>query len=422
MTSHKVTELRNYVRQSSVPSRWHAATEQIQSERTRIFAAMEQDSSLRTYGFNTMLGPNDNKALTASEQESLLAGHLIGSPQEVSQLEARAILGSKIIQLANGGTGVSPAAFSHILQQAEGCELPLEIDLLASYGSGDVVPGAWWVRATFGTGYSWQPGDVISLINGSFVSCAYSFLLLESYLHALTRFLNLTRHVFRRPTELAPMNGIDHALSSLYLERPAWDNPPQLPVSARDVFPVLHSATSALRDLFSVLEVSYSRPSGNPLFELHDGSVHARSQSSFLNLRLASTLAQINSAVSQLAGATQRAVEIVSGTLRADSESPVSAHVSLCAVQWPKVAEAYRLHLTGGTPLDFTGSMSGGVEDMWDLTLSTSLICRDRVAVFQRQLNVLEACVTAAVPEYTPALSANHLWSLVESDALAPVQ
>lgn len=412
MEYDKLSELRQYVNAGVIPQRWQAASLLISAERAEIIKAVFSGNAHGgAYGFTSMLGPNDHREMSPEQQQIMLAGHCVGTPSELSEPEARAILASKIIQLANGGTGMSAARYNDLLAVARQTPGSVNVDLDASYGSGDVVPAAWWVKSIWGESTNWQAGDLIALINGNFVSNAFSYLVFDKLLNTVAAFVNLTAETHKQFISGATGNLLDFKLNALYVNHTGWDSPPQLPVSQRDIFPILHSASSNLYRFAEALESSLAAKSGNPIFIKEQGRVVAKSQSSFLNLELSGGLHAINSTVAQLSAATQRATEIVCSKLLQDADDFTTQ--ILQAVQLPKVSEAYKLQIATPLLVNYSGSMSGGVEDLWDLNLPNSRELLRKLNILEKQLDTLKTATEHAGIDVGQQVTAKHLWESI---------
>lgn len=410
MRYKKLSELRGYVQYNSVPQRWIDMLSVIIDERKAILDALRSNiNSAGVYGFTSMLGPNDHKDMLSEQQNIMLSGHYVGIPTELSEIESRAILASKIIQLSNGGTGISGSRYKDLLDISKVSCPKVEIDLDASYGSGDVVPAAWWVRSLWAEDTCWNPGDLISLINGDFISTAFSYLVFEKLLRNFASFVNLTCGLYKQFIPGVPANYLDVVINSLYETHDGWDSPPQLAVSQRDVFPILHSVTSNLYSFADALEIAYSAHSGNPIFIRDGEKILAKSQSSFLNLELSGSLQGVNSLIAQMSASVQRATEIIcSENLNPGDNFTASA---LRLVQFPKVSEAYKLQISLPLPLNYSGSMSGGVEDFWDLNLINSREILRKLAIFEKQLQLLEESIYSSGRKISHKINEEEIWS-----------
>lgn len=415
MAFEKLNEILCFIQNSAVPRRWVEAEKGIAAEREAVFKALEENRGLRgAYGFTSMLGPNDHKDMQPWQQEFMLLGHLVGIPDPLADIESRAILASKIVQLSNGGTGISPLRYHELLEfSTSSPDKIVNVDLDASYGSGDVVPAAWWVYSLWGEGVKWNPGDLISLINGDFISNAYACLVFEKILKNVAMFVNLTSISYKKFIPGSPANSLDNFLNSFYVSRDNWDEPPQFSVAQRDVFPILHAITTSLYSFSETLELAYSSHSGNPIFVKEDGSMVAKSQSSFLNLELSNCLNQMNSLLSQISSSAQRATEISCKDGTCDDGGNDFENSRLRLVQLPKVSEAYRIRISSPLPLNYSGSMSGGVEDLWDLNLMNSRLLLGKIKIFEKQLSLLEDTLNIVGKSRPNVVSRDDIWEIL---------
>lgn len=409
MRYEKLSELRGYVQHGVVPQRWSDALSLIAEERREVLQALgSTKNTAGVYGFTSMLGPNDHKSMPSEQQHIMLSGHHVGIPMELAENEARAVLASKIIQLSNGGTGISDSRYQDLLDISKLPCLEVEMDLEASYGSGDVVPAAWWVRSLWAEDTCWHPGDLISLINGDFISNAFSYLVFEKILQNFAYFVNLTCGIYKQFIPGVPANRLDIFINSYYEAHDGWDSPPQLAVSQRDVFPILHSATSNLYNFADALEVAYLAHSGNPIFIRDADGIVAKSQSSFLNLELSGSLHGVNALIAQISASVQRATEIVCSNNLCGGDDFRDSTLRL--VQFPKVSEAYKLQISSPLTMNYSGSMSGGVEDFWDLNLINSREILRKMGILEKQLLLLEQSLRSSGWKFSRQVSGEKIW------------
>ncbi|XKH58633.1 aromatic amino acid ammonia-lyase (plasmid) [Citricoccus nitrophenolicus] len=383
----RLDQVTDYIRHHHLAPDWLLASSRIRHERTQIVNAL-QSTGKAVYGFTSMLGQLDTRVMATEEQDLVLQSHLVGVPEIISSPAVRAITGAKISQLAAGGSGISPEAWRALLSVAPHVGETL-MDLNASYGAGDVVPAAWWATGVL-PGQQWQAGDVIALINGNHVAVGISVLAYLDLERAVDRF-----GLLAGPEMVAPLEASSGrhaaALTGRMQSRPAWQELPQAPVSTRDGSPTARLVQNAMDVLGTELEHALSRPSGNPVFTVEGGTVGAHSQSSFLNPSLTSALVAAQHAVAHLAAVTQRATEITAERVLAEPDATSTVR-GVMAVQQPKVSEAYRQQIASHhSPMHLSGSMSGGVEDLWDNALLTARSVLRSLSLFDRQLDILES-------------------------------
>lgn len=315
------------------------------------------------YGFSTLLGHLDNITAVSAEQANLLRGHLVGTPGELSEGDFRLLTAVKVQQLSLGGSGVSPATYEALLEYVDTWTGPAMGAWESSYGSGDVVPGAWWANALFGTvaeAGALPAGDLIALINGNFVSTARSIATTIELQRVLTSFVQVawtmgdTRHElnFDGDFEVGP---------------PVWLESVQAPVSLRDPRPLLGNIRSMWGQLIDALWGDLNAASGNPLFTGFDDDVRDVSQSSFLNYELADALSRAITVLVRAGGQLQRYIE----HLCLASAELVVGREKVKYVQPPKVATAVHADLSRtDTGLRQTYlATSEGIEDACDETL-----------------------------------------------------
>ena len=375
----------------SVPEEWREAGRRLESDRYSVLGILQDPSGPRVYGFNTLLGHLDGETSVVEDQDDLLHAHLVGPTWEVDPHFLRLMTACKLEQLSRGGTGIDPATYQALLDKPE----PDGRDgaWFASYGSGDVVPAAWWVsRRVIPVAGPLRAGDLISLINGNFVSTAAGVVVVTRLVDVVTRFV--AQYVsFAEAGPPAILSGTQleagKALEDLLQLFPpsSEQRARQLPVSVRDAGAVLRPIVLNLSRLIEALCARLERPSGNPLFAPDAaGRWRAWSQASFLDVQLTLELTNAMQMMHLLCGVTQRLAEhAVEGM-----EGPRAQ------VQPPKVVKALveQAHLVAGVlPAQFTGSDSHGVEDLRDLSLLTAVRAVRLCAVLDECVEVLSAVI-----------------------------
>lgn len=356
---------------------WLSARERIRDERGAVDAMLDRHDADAVYGFNTFFGPLDNQSLAQSEQARLLEAHLVGHAVVHDTETSRAVLAARISRSAVGATGCSAEAFDMLLSAWEDESFRLTADLSASYSSGDVVPGAWFVHSVFTDDEVPRVGDVIALINGDFVSTGLG-------LRALAELAVLTREVGRTAIELGAMIDlrspavaplVTRVVASWGLENRATRTQIQRTVAQRDALVPLTLLLRTWHHMDEALEERLSRPSGNPLFASEEGEMRAYSQSSFLGPELSLQLAAASRAA---IFATEYIVRLFSLAM----EERWREQCDVLAVQPPKVMLAKVLGTASRVAeLNvFTGAESGGVEDVWDYSLTEARRLLDTIA------------------------------------------
>lgn len=374
---------------SGVPAaRWVEAREGIEAERASALSGIALRPDDPVYGFTTLLGPLDGHDSDELQMETVLSAHIVGQGVTVPEFWERMIHAVKLQQLSNGGSGVSVEAYVEALE-AFGVERELVLDLRASYGSGDVVPGSWWIKGVFAdTPYS--RGDLIALMSGSFISVGATLgalLRLEDSLPEAFAILMGVGMVHPCVYEPGADRDLLEVLAGLQdTERGRV----QLPVSLRDLGASLVPLVRQVDLLEASIGRVLGRSSANPLFHETEGGLGARalSQSSFLSLEVRFAMEGLMSAVSMLGGVLQRAME---SHLALDGGRDTSR---VGMVQPAKIVYAYYLEMLSlHAPYGFVGSMSGGVEDLWDGVLVRSRQLDQMVTLLGRQLAVIADAV-----------------------------
>lgn len=367
---------------------WVEAVERIREERMLVLAHLAAHPEEPAYGFTTLLGPLDGVEYSEEALAEVRRAHRVGTPRRESALFARVVTAVKLTQLAHSFTGVSAESYERLIDR-----LPvvgeIDIPLQASYGAGDVVPATWWADQVLGEARL-PRGDFIALINGSFIAAAVAALAGARTQSALGRVVALLVRSAPVHPRLAREGGDRELLERLApFAIESVRHRTQLPVSGRDAGPVVLGLHDPLVRLEAALESAVSSASGNPLFHrAEDGTgVVAVSQSSFLDFRLRTALDSVESSLSLAAGTMQRWME--RQALRSAEESTSAASV---LVQPPKVLEALRaqMEVPGGV-LGFSGSMSGGVEDLWDGATAKALVILRKLDLLEQQLEIASA-------------------------------
>ncbi|MEO9078175.1 MAG: aromatic amino acid lyase, partial [Rhodanobacter sp.] len=253
---------------------WLERRATIVEQRHRLVTMLAREPHFPVYGFTTLLGQLDNTQISAEDQYRLLRGHLVGEPGELLDPMPMMLLATKIEQLTQGGSGIHFETYDFLLDR---CRTPIESmsgAWFASYGSADVVPGAWWLHGLTagGTQPRLQMGDLIALISGNFVSTAFALAASVQLLDYLSVFLG---HAFLSAD--APPTGTTAAARTwLYRELdtrirrpgPAIHEhlPTQRPVSTRDVSVYVSPIAKVVDELRDALEFRLAGCTSNPLF------------------------------------------------------------------------------------------------------------------------------------------------------------
>lgn len=331
----------------------HDAVPRMYAERSRVEKLLSNGSQ-KVYGFNTLFGPLDGQSATNDDQRLLLDGHLLGRPIALPATLLRLLLQTKLHQLSQGGSGISGNTFEGILRALSDRKLPTcKADLTASYGSADVVPGAWICDFLVDSGYISleNPGDVIALISGNYCSTAAA---------------SATFIKFRNDMEVS-LNLVDQAS---HLIKSCSTEDRQISVALRDITPLRRAVNHAVSCLKRAIEERLASQPANPQFRSSEVSMVAVSTSSFLDFKLTLALTTATQVLVLMAGYLQRSVEHLCLSMQHTSERDIAS------IQPPKVASAFLENLrakSGHLATNFTGQDSENLEDARDLSLITTL-------------------------------------------------
>lgn len=383
------------IRSGDPADEWLKAQNTIASQRALVDRHLSTTDRPRVYGFDTLLGPLDSEAAGDDSQLMLLNAHLQGRKGDVGRDTFAAMTAVKLEQLSLGGTGIHPETFTGILNSMALDDSTYSGAWKDSYSSGDVVPASWWVKNIMDRGLipCLHPGDVIALINGNFVSTAMGVMTLNSLSRYFAKFLATSAAVVDPgPAQLqaddVPRRLVEAIWDRKYI-RPLPASDIQRPVSVRDGRLYVGVIAATLRQLSAALSERLSRSSGNPLFVVQpNGALGSMSQASFLGFSLTQAATSAMQALSLCMGAVHRFTQQKSDELQGRSMEPLQY-----AVQPPKISRAIleeaKLRF-GNLPLSFTGVESGGVEDVWDLSLATTGMLADFVTAANSQLQPLQ--------------------------------
>lgn len=347
---------------------WEESVSVIAKARSQVERFL--DAGGHAYGFSTFFGHLDRYPIDPAQSRQILEAHLIGETQIVDAAVIRAISVVKICQLSQGLNGISVGAYRTLLEEF-GKESDSPLDLDASYGSGDVVCGSWWVRAVFGDAPEYRQGDVISLINGHFVVPGL-------LLHHRDEFRGILS------TALRLINTAQQMI-------PPGEG--QLPVSTRDLSPLTSHVNSVLEELDRTLVSLSNQGTGNPLFTENLGEVWPQSNSSFLGFGVSTAVWRLGDVI-RLLSAYVRAVTHTIAILREqEAAAPVDAAYW---VQYPKVSKAYldQIDELLTDSVTYGQAESGGVEDIGDGALIRMRRVASVIPLFRKQLDLLSALLT----------------------------
>jgi hypothetical protein len=395
--------LESFATRSPNPA-WIEATSLVLDERALVDASLASADAAPVYGFTTRLGHEDSLALSVEEQRDLLRDHLVG-PASWAPAEWRHLLAAtKAEQLHHGGSGVHPDAYRAVLG-ALGRGGAIEGNWVNSYSCGDVVPGAWFAAdllADHGDLLT-HPGDLITIINGHYISTSLSLVATASLARSVAALLAAWLPG-SGAAEAQPLSG-----APSQWQGQAGASPLQAPISLRDPDPVLAAVNRTFGAIGAALEARLGSPSCNPRFAPTPAGVRAVSQSSFLDYELTFALTNALQLAALTAGLWQRLIQH-----RCDQ--PAGEGEVSHRIQAPKTAQGLveRVRLAAQLPTAFSGFDSQGIEDLRDLSLSTAQML-SRLSVLLGDFEEIWATTGARVP----AADVRQLTGLLLGRALA---
>ena len=364
MLNDSLGELLAFRNHNVVPECVQEFANRVDEERLLVEQYLNSPAHPVVYGFNTLLGPLDDQKTYSSSLRELADGHLVGAVESSPRGLLSLMTQVKIMQISRGGSGLSGDSFRVLLAKGRQ-DFTAEGAWRASYGSGDVVPAAWWARALFGDDlYRLPAGDFIALVNGNFCSTAAAIAGYQECLDLFANILVLGGQCCSRPRFDDSQAGIAGYLKPLGGTAVAYSaGNVQLPVSVRDLLPVVHASEAALKGLRGAINDRLLTQSGNPLFCFAGETSHV-SQSSFLDVRLTMSVNQCLTALSFCVAALVDWVEFLARAAESISERVAS-------VQIPKIARAIQSQIAvvmGDVSVPVVRE-SGGVEDLADGSL-----------------------------------------------------
>ena len=390
----------------AAPERWNDALQTIAAERDAIESLLATQPPPHIYGFTTMLGQLDSHSAERSNQPELLDAHLVGTTRSAPAGFIALTTYCKIEQLHHGGSGVHPATYSALLASDRGSQGSATGAWLSSYGAGDVVPAAWWIHNALSPSARAElaQGDLIALLNGSFYSTSYGIAAALAAVDCLAAFLRRAARLCSYPVSRRERGGalLSPKLGEYFATHGVArsSDQTQLPISLRDADAYLAPIAVAVAAVGEALERRLSTPSANPLFRVVADDVSVESQSGFLDVTLTLALTNLAQVLHLVTRAAQRMIVHVTDAQIDDSGRPDPRHV-----QPPKAAMAIveRATLVGGQlPIQFTGSDSGGIEDLRDLSLLTGSVVLELVALANEALAILDTAVPAVARDPEP--------------------
>lgn len=350
------------VESGTLPEHITSPVNRLSAEREAVDAYLTGPTSPKVYGFNTFLGQRDDTQATEDYQERMFAGHLVGRETNISKDKLKFLTIAKLYQLSEGGSGVSPEAFTRAVKTWP-CESGLNRHgaWWDSYGAGDVIPGSWWIHSVLGRDCpEWlKPGDLIALMSGSFVSTGFALDLAGRLVDYFSGSLAvLSNHATAPVPRFAGDSRLAKAYTEAAVSQPSPLTGQQSSVAERDALPFLNTVEQSLLNLHQALENRLSMPSGNPFFHVQDGEVVGHySQSSFMDHRLSAALLQVADTIKFVNAGVQ-------SVLKSGQESFGPGRLEM-----PKLAEVSSENMQGGLDARFHVWEAAGAEDVCDRTL-----------------------------------------------------
>ncbi|MDJ1113605.1 aromatic amino acid lyase [Microbacterium dauci] len=337
------------------PQTWRDAEERISGDRDAVLRLVEHGATV--YGFTTRVGPFD-AVHGRSLDDHLLKDHLVGAKISVPRSFFRLLSATKAAQLSVGGSGISLETYRRIIHSSiTEREGDVSGAWLASYGAADVVPGSWWLRELLlSERHSMSSGDFICSVSGSFVSTSIGIVALLKAHRLLARFLVLVPTIDRQVPLRSSHAGEARVRELLDTESTATRV--QAAISMRDVSPVVSLGVQTIGELEQALESRLSHQSANPLI-VAEPEARAVSQNSYLDFQLTHRLSATLSMLHLIGHHVQRLLD-----------HDLGLHPQPELVQGPKVAQSIleRSRALLSAP-SFVSPQSGGVEDMYDMSL-----------------------------------------------------
>lgn len=409
--STKLALLREYlecVSTRSKPERWAICRTRIEEENRHLRLLLKNGISV--YGANTLTGHKDHISVSDSEcsslQEEILKSHAIGGPPYYSEHAARCIGYAKLYSWSVGMSGVSWTLFECLGDLVTSKDFFPEIPRDSSYSCGDVIPAAHWAKEIQthlqergSPGF--MPGEIMAVINGSFVQVGYAaslvrkletcwafFVEMSALCHAATcaNGSNLVGPTSRGQT------WADEAIQYIrsFPRDGAAEAAAQSPVSLRALPQIIETLSVALEDFFCEVDVNLGEPSGNPLFDKN--FPFPLSQASFLaptlSIKAGALTESLLFAMWSIVGRTNY---LLGGSVAGIPRDGSTVESPLGVIQHPKLMAAIveKSRMAHGRAIFASGSQTSyGVEDLWTNGLSTLSRLSDLINDFLRLCSI----------------------------------
>ena len=373
------------------PKIWSDCTERIEKENEHL-QQLAWDTAISIYGANTLPGHRDDERLSTDDiakyQDDLLLSHAIQiDDSHYSDYTARCITYARLYSWAAGMSGVSPRLFGFVSKLAVDASFLPEIPKNLSYSSGDVIPASHWAKAILSElhdirGGTVQPGEMMALINGSFVQLGYAASLVEKLRTGWLLFLELSSlsHIFSQANEsnLYAFPTKSRSWTKLSIEhirgKPASvQKNTQDSVSLRAMPQVIDAMCISMGAYLEEINHMLLRPSGNPLYDTTTDA--PLSQASFLAPTLTINAGSlIEALLFSMWSIVSRTNYLLSGDVDGIPQDAASSKSHLGLIQYPKLMMSVleKARLNCGRRIYASGSSTSyGIEDLWNNGLAT---------------------------------------------------
>ena len=410
--------------------RWRSARSALKADRAQLMAWIDTPAARTVYGVTSQVGHRDDQAVASEDSaalsEVLIDNHSIGGPPWLTDEQVRCVGYAKVELLCNGGSAIGVDLFEHLATVVRDPSFTPRVPARASYGSGDVIPGAHWARSALRhgdrLGRALGAKEGLALINGAFVHVGLALHTLNRaersrklFLHAGRWNLALTK---ADPTiasgRLDPDGGrLGQLCEWLRPSMSARSRDVQSPVSVRALPQVGASLGRAVAGLQEVLADTMRRPSDNPL--VFAGGAAPLSQASFLAPDLTLASGQLIEAVLLAMWCSAgRTAHLLSGAVAGiprDGVGPAGSIASgagqdpLGLIQWPKLMVALvedARTRCGRRSFASGASTSHGIEDLWTHSSSTSEAALAAIDALTEVLEIELAAICVCAQRFDP--------------------
>lgn len=374
----------DHIEINKIPTDWYTSRKRIERERS-FFLSLLAQSSIPMYGANTRVGHRDIEVLSEAGIQKFntdfLRSHTIGVEPWYSKYETACINYAKAYSLAAGGTGISLKLYDIILKALNDVIFIPKIPKDSSYSCGDVIPGAHWAASILkyaenNDGYCAGPGEVMSLVNGSFIHVGYSISLVKKISCIWMLFLETTKlnnALVRANKSNFYIPLVRHRSELLrqyleqYIDSDYSDYKRQNPISIRSTPQLLDALTDSIFNFLVEIDSLIELPSSNPLYFV--GFEFPLSQSSFLAPSLSIKAgALIESVLMFMWASVSRTKYLLSGAVQGIPSDGAHADNALQFIQYPKLMQSIleKSRQLMGRRIFASGSdTSQGIEDLW---------------------------------------------------------